>query len=71
MAEAFKYMEANKISVIITLNPIITFVTMTILGSMDLDWIDAEMITIFGVIGAVFVIFGAIMVVIPKKKYIK
>ena len=71
LAEAFKYMEANKISVIITLNPIITFVTMTILGSMDLDWIDAEMITIFGVIGAVFVIFGAIMVVIPKKKHIK
>lgn len=71
LAEAFKYMEANKISVIITLNPIITFVTMTILGSMDLDWIDAEMITIFGVIGAVFVIFGAIMVVIPKKKHLK
>lgn len=71
LAEAFKYMEANKISVIITLNPIITFVAMTILGAMDLDWIDAEMITIFGVIGAMFVIFGAIMVVIPKKKYLK
>ena len=71
LAEAFKYMEANKISVIITLNPIITFVAMTILGAMDLDWIDAEMITIFGVIGAMFVIFRAIMVVIPKMKYLK
>jgi drug/metabolite transporter (DMT)-like permease len=67
LAESFKYMEANKISVIITLNPIITFVTMSILGSMDLDWINAEVMTIFGVAGAILVIFGAIMVVIPKK----
>ena len=71
LAEAFKYTEANKISVIITLNPIITFVTMAILSSMDLDWIDAEVITIYSIIGAVFVLFGAIMVVIPKKKYLK
>ena len=67
LAESFKYMEANKISVIITLNPIITFVTMSILGSMDLEWINAEVMTIFGVAGAMLVIFGAIMVVIPKK----
>ncbi len=68
LAEAFKYLEANKISVIITLNPIITFTVMAILGSMNLDWIDAEVITIYGVIGGIFVLFGAIMVVIPKKK---
>lgn len=67
LAESFKYMEANKISVIITLNPIITFVTMSILGSIDLDWINAEVMTIFGVADAMLVIFGAIMVVIPKK----
>ncbi len=68
LVESFKYMEANKISVIITLNPIITFVTMSILGSMNFDWIDGELMTIVGVLGAFLVIFGAIMVVIPKKK---
>ena len=68
LAEAFKYTEANKISVIITLNPIITFVAMSILGSTDLDWIDPEILTIYGIIGAMLVIFGVIMVVIPKKK---
>ena len=68
LAEAFKYTEANKISVIITLNPIITFVAMSILGSTDLDWIDPEVLTIYGIIGAMLVIFGVIMVVIPKKK---
>ena len=68
LTEAFKYIEANKISVIITLNPIITFVAMSILGSMHLDWIDAEVLTIYGVLGAVSVISGAIMVVLPKKR---
>ncbi|MCG8306994.1 MAG: DMT family transporter [Cytophagales bacterium] len=67
LTEAFKYLEANKISVIITLNPIITFVAMSILGSMELNWIDAEVITVFGVSGAVLVITGAIMVILPKK----
>ena len=68
LAESFKYMEANKISVIITLNPIITFITMSVLGSMKFEWIDGEVMTWFGLLGAVLVIFGAIMVVIPKKK---
>ncbi len=67
LAEAFKYTEANKISVIITLNPIITFVAMTVLGNMDQQWIDAEMITAYSVAGALLVVLGAIMVVIPKK----
>ena len=43
---------------------------MAILGSMDLDWIKAEVITFYGVIGALCVLFGAIMVVIPKRKYL-
>ena len=68
LTEAFKYIEANKISVIITLNPIITFVTMSILGSMHLDWIDAEVMTKYGIFGALLVISGAILVVLPKKK---
>lgn len=70
LAEAFKYVEANKISVIITLNPIITFITMGILGGMQVDWIDAEYITVFGIFGALLVISGAVMVVLPKKKYL-
>lgn len=68
LAEAFKYVEANKISVIITLNPIITFMVMGMLGSMNVDWIKAEMITVYGIFGALLVLTGAIMVVIPKKK---
>jgi RarD protein len=71
LSEAFKYIEANKISVIITLNPIITFIVMAILGAMQVDWIRAENMTIYSVLGAALVISGAILVVIPKKKYLK
>ena len=68
LAEAFKYIEANKISVIITLNPIITFVTMSILSTMDLPWIKGEIMTIFSIGGALLVISGAVLVVVAKKK---
>lgn len=71
LAEAFKYIEANKISVIITLNPIITFSVMAILGTMQFDWIDAEIFTIYSILGALLVLSGAIMVVIPKRKHLR
>lgn len=67
LAEAFKYIEANKISVIITLNPIITFSAMAILGYLQVDWIEAEVVSLYGISGALLVILGAIMVVLPKK----
>lgn len=68
LAEAFKYVEANKVSVIITLNPIITFGTIAILAAFHIDWIDIESITIFGFAGAILVIIGAILVILPKKR---
>lgn len=67
LAEAFKYVEANKVSVIITLNPIITFVTMAILVEMQVNWIEVESITLIGFAGALLVIIGAILVILPKK----
>jgi len=68
LAEAFRYIEANKISVIVTLNPIITFAAMAVIGSMNVDWIEAEVTTIFGVFGALIVVVGAVLVVLPKKR---
>jgi len=67
LAEAFKYVEANKVSVIITLNPIITFTTLAILAVLHIDWVDPESITIFGFAGAFLVIIGVILVILPKK----
>lgn len=75
LAMAFKYLEANKISVIITLNPIITFSLMGILAWMEVTWIKPDKFTPLGILAASLVIAGAILVVAfanpEKKKAIK
>ena len=71
LAEAFRYIEANKISVIITLNPILTFIIMMILSAMNVSWIKGEHLSRYGFVGAALVLAGAIMVVIPKKVFNK
>ncbi|OYT17034.1 MAG: EamA family transporter [Bacteroidetes bacterium 4572_77] len=64
---AFKYTDVNKVSVIITLNPIITFVIMSILYQMQVDWIETQKMNTFTWMGALLVILGAFMVVFFKK----
>ncbi len=68
LAEAFKYVEANKIGVIIALNPVVTFAAIVILAALEVKWIDPESITLAGFGGAILVIIGAILVIIPAKK---
>lgn len=68
LALAFKYTDVNKVSVIITLNPIITFITMSILYQMQVTWIETHKMDINTWTGAILVIIGAFMVVSFKKK---
>lgn len=63
LALAIKYTEATRVSVIITLNPIITFVSMAILTRMEVDWIGPEAFSVLSFIGAAMVLTGAIMVI--------
>ena len=63
LANAIKLTEATRVSVIITLNPIITFVTMAILSGMDVSWIEAETFSILSILGALTVLGGAILVI--------
>lgn len=65
---AFKYTDVNKVSVIITLNPIITFIVMAILYQMDVTWLANEQMDLYTWLGAVMVIVGAVIVVYFKKK---
>ncbi len=71
LAEALRYIEASKVSVIIFLNPIITFTIMGILTYLNVDWITHERFSLITVLGAVLVISGAFMVVRKKKKVAK
>lgn len=70
LAAALKYIEANKVSIIITLNPIITFVTMFTLDLLNVAWIEPENINFYGFTGALGVLAGVILAVrkpSPKK----
>lgn len=62
LAQALKYTEANKVSVIIIINPIITFVTMGILTELNVSWIAHERFSMITILGASLVITGAILV---------
>ncbi len=61
LAEAFKYAEANQISIIITLNPIITFLCLEIMLALNIDWIPIPNFDAFTYIGALLVITGAVV----------
>jgi len=63
LALAIKFTEATRVSVIITLNPIITFVTMAILSRMEVSWMEAESFSLLSIIGALMVLSGAILVI--------
>lgn len=63
LALAIKFTEATRVSVIITLNPIITFVTMAILTRMKVPWIESESFSLMSVLGALTVLGGAILVI--------
>ena len=73
LALAIKYTEANKVSVIITMNPIITFVSMAILGKMKVAWIEPESFTLISLAGAFIVLFGTLVVIMAgnRKKLAK
>ncbi|HET6559264.1 MAG TPA: DMT family transporter [Prolixibacteraceae bacterium] len=67
---ALKYLEAGKVSVIIILNPIITFILMGILTELKVDWIAGEHFSVLSIAGALIALGGAILVVRKKKKHV-
>ncbi len=68
IAKALKLTEANKVSIIIVLNPIITFVCMGILTWLDVSWIEHEHFSPVTIAGAFLVLVGSILVAWKKYK---
>lgn len=62
IAKALKYTEANKVGIIIILNPMITFITMGILTKLNVDWVGHENFSLITVLGAALVFAGAFLV---------
>ncbi|MBV5348785.1 DMT family transporter [bacterium] len=65
---ALKYMEAGKVSVLLIMNPIITFVIMGVLTWLQVSWIAPEHFSVLSVLGALVALGGAMLVVWKKRK---
>ncbi len=65
---ALKYMEAGKVSVLLIMNPIITFVIMGVLTWLQVSWIAPEHFSVLSILGALLALSGAILVVRKKRK---
>jgi drug/metabolite transporter (DMT)-like permease len=68
LSKALQLIEASKVSIIIIMNPIITFITMGILTQMNVKWIGHERFSAFSIVGGFLVLSGAILVAKKQKK---
>jgi drug/metabolite transporter (DMT)-like permease len=64
---ALKYAEANRISIIITLNPVVTFLILEALLFFEVDWFAINAFPPLAYLGAFMVLIGAIVAIGLKK----
>ncbi len=68
LSKALQLIEASKVSIIIIMNPIITFITMGILTQINVKWIGHERFSAFSIIGGFLVLSGAVLVAKKQKQ---
>ncbi|MFV0289692.1 MAG: DMT family transporter [Mangrovibacterium sp.] len=68
LSQALKYTQANKVSIILLLNPIITFIAMTVLSVMQVSWIGKEEFTKLAIVSALLILLGAVFVISKPRK---
>ncbi|WP_430813911.1 DMT family transporter [Carboxylicivirga sp. RSCT41] len=69
LSAAFKYTEANKISIVIIMNPVITFVVLELLMLLDINWFPINKVSPLAYAGAILVIGGTILAIgLTQKK---
>lgn len=66
LSMAMHYAEANKISVILILNPILTFILMAIITYSGATWIQHEHYSLITLAGAIIVLAGAVLTIFKK-----
>ena len=64
LGEALKRLPAWQVSLIITLNPLITLTAMAALGTLELDWVPADHVGTLGYGAALMVVSGVIWVLL-------
>lgn len=66
LAEAIKYMPLTYVSVVITLNPLVTLTAMHVIPEINSTWLDPENIGLGGYFGALTALTGVIIVISKK-----
>jgi drug/metabolite transporter (DMT)-like permease len=69
VAQALKYTAANKVSIILIVNPMLTLFAMWFLERMQITWVEYEHFSMETIIGALFVFTGAIFVSLKTHKH--
>jgi drug/metabolite transporter (DMT)-like permease len=67
-AEALKLIPASHVSLIISVNPLLTILLVTLLSTLNLSWISTEPIGWRGLIGALLVVTGISLAVFVKPR---
>jgi drug/metabolite transporter (DMT)-like permease len=63
---ALKYMDATKVSVLLIMNPVLTFICMGVLTFLQVQWMTPEHFSVLSVLGALIALTGAMLVVWRK-----
>ncbi len=66
LALAIQYTEANKISMVLILNPVLTFVLMAVISHAGATWIKPEHLSGMTLAGAVIVLTGAFLTIFRR-----
>jgi drug/metabolite transporter (DMT)-like permease len=66
---AIQYTEANRVSVILILNPILTFMLMAIISHTRATWISHEYFTPLAITGAMIVLTGAMLTIFRRNSH--
>jgi len=67
LALSLRYLEASRVSIILIMNPVITFLLMGVLTGFQVTWIAPEKFTLLSMSGACSVIAGALLVIWKRK----
>ena len=68
IALAFRHLVSSKVSVIITMNPLLTFALMYIFSVANVSWIAPEHFSILSILGAAMALGGTIFVILFTRK---
>jgi len=64
IALAFRYLDSNKVSVILTMSPIITFIIMYFFMVFNVTLIATEHFSLLSIVGAAIALFGSVFVIL-------